>query len=178
MAKYNCYEELPVWQQAARLYHQIDDLLNAPQSPVTAVVRNQLERAALEVANQVASGYEQSVTARLTDCLEQARAAAIDIRSTMSLIGQKQRLASQGETLQQIRQSADSCIRQISAWMHAIQGTGNRAQRSNQQDASAEADSGGLSAHRSVAAPAAAAPPAGQSGPRARAVQRPAPPSY
>jgi four helix bundle protein len=179
MAKYNSYEELPVWQQAARLYHQIQDLLNEPQMPLTSILRGQLERAALGVANQVASGYEHSAAADLVTCLKQAREAAAEIRSMMALISQRPSLANYREALQQIRGSSESCIRQISAWILAIQGSGDRAKRQSQVAASPEEGRTGTAGES--AGPVPAGTPATPSAPlsqRPRAPQRAAPPAF
>jgi hypothetical protein len=35
MAKYQRFEELPVWQEAARLYNTVLDLLEEPNVPLT-----------------------------------------------------------------------------------------------------------------------------------------------
>jgi len=54
MAKYTKFEELPVWQEAARLYNRVLDLLEEPGVPLTPGFRNQLDRAALSVSNNIA----------------------------------------------------------------------------------------------------------------------------
>ena len=45
MAKYQNFEELPVWQEVARLYNAVLDLLEEPAVPLTSGFRNQLDRA-------------------------------------------------------------------------------------------------------------------------------------
>ncbi|MFA6545781.1 MAG: hypothetical protein WCS99_15290, partial [Limisphaerales bacterium] len=47
MAKYQKFEELPAWQEAARLYNAVLDVLEAPGCPFSPGFRNQLDRAAL-----------------------------------------------------------------------------------------------------------------------------------
>jgi hypothetical protein len=44
MAKYQHFEELPVWQEAARLYNAVLDLLEEPNAPLSPGFRNQLDR--------------------------------------------------------------------------------------------------------------------------------------
>jgi hypothetical protein len=41
MAKYQQFEDLPVWQEAKRLYNVVLDLLEAPNVPLTPAFRNQ-----------------------------------------------------------------------------------------------------------------------------------------
>ena len=54
MSKYQKFEDLPVWQEAARLYNRVLDLLEEPNVPLTPGFRNQLDRAALSVSNNIA----------------------------------------------------------------------------------------------------------------------------
>jgi len=65
MAKYQHFDELPVWQEAARLYNPVLDLLEEPNLPLTPGFRNQLDRASLSISNNIAEGFERSTTAEL-----------------------------------------------------------------------------------------------------------------
>ena len=51
-----------MWQTAKRLYNAVLDLLEEENVPLTAGFRNQLDRAALSVSNNVAEGFERSTT--------------------------------------------------------------------------------------------------------------------
>ncbi|MHB8520826.1 MAG: hypothetical protein ACYDH9_08700 [Limisphaerales bacterium] len=44
MAKYQRFEELPVWQEVARLYNVVLDLLEQPVLPLSPGFRNQLDQ--------------------------------------------------------------------------------------------------------------------------------------
>jgi four helix bundle protein len=66
MSKYRRFEDLPVWQEAARLYSRALDLLEQPDVPLTSGFRNQLDRAALSVPNNIAEGFERVTTNELT----------------------------------------------------------------------------------------------------------------
>ena len=59
MAKYQKFEDLPVWQEGARLYNRVLDLLEEPHLPLSPGYRNQLDRAALSVSNNIAEGFER-----------------------------------------------------------------------------------------------------------------------
>src|SRR5262245_44974258 len=69
MPKYQKFEDLPVWHEAARLYNQVLDLLEEPGVPLTAGFRNQLDRAALSVSNNIAEGFERVTTNELLSFL-------------------------------------------------------------------------------------------------------------
>ena len=62
MAKYQHFEELPVWQEAAKLYNAVLDLFEQSSVPLSPGFRNQLDRAALSVSNNIAEGFERSTT--------------------------------------------------------------------------------------------------------------------
>ena len=70
---YQRFEDLPVWQEAARLYNAVLDLLEEPNAPLSPGFRNQLDRAALSVSNNVAEGFERSTTNELLSFIAIAR---------------------------------------------------------------------------------------------------------
>jgi len=65
MPKYQKFEDLPVWQEAARLYNRVLDLLEEPNLPLSPGFRNQLDRASLSVSNNIAEGFERATTKEL-----------------------------------------------------------------------------------------------------------------
>jgi four helix bundle protein len=116
MPKYQKFEDLPVWQEAARLYNRALDLLERPQLPLTSGFRNQLDRAALSVSNNIAEGFERSTTGELNAFLAIARGSAGEVRSMMSVVKERSKLKALEGELQVIRTLADSCVRQLTAW--------------------------------------------------------------
>src|SRR5260221_739505 len=121
MAKYTRFEEVPVWQEAARLYNIVLDLLEEPDSPLSWGFRNQLDRAALSISNNIAEGFERMSTKELVGFLGIARASAGEVRSMISAVHQRRKLAILREQLLLIRESGESCARQITAWIGSIQ---------------------------------------------------------
>ena len=120
MAKYQHFEELPVWQEAARLYNAVLDLLEEPNVPLTSGFRNQLDRAALSVSNNIAEGFERSTTNELLSFIAIARGSAGEARSMTAVVKDRQKLKPIVQRLQQIRSLAESCARQLTGWSGAV----------------------------------------------------------
>ena len=121
MAKYQHFEELPVWQEAARLYNVVLDLLEEPSVPLSPGFRNQLDRAALSVSNNIAEGFERSTTNELLSFLAIARGSAGEVRSMMAVVKDRPKLQRHGAALQRIRGLAESCARQLTGWTTSIE---------------------------------------------------------
>jgi four helix bundle protein len=120
MAKYQHFEELPVWQEAARLYNTVLDLLEEPGVPLTPGFRNQLDRASLSVSNNVAEGFERSTTSELLSFIAIARGSAGEVRSMMAVVKDRPKLKRYVAALQRIRALAESCARQLTGWAGAV----------------------------------------------------------
>ena len=121
MAKYQHFEELPVWQEAKRLYNVVLDLLEEPGLPLTPGFRNQLDRSALSVSNNIAEGFERSTTNELQAFIAIARGSSGEVRSMMAVVHDRPRLKPIVRQLQQIRSLAESCARQLTGWSGSIE---------------------------------------------------------
>lgn len=120
MAKYQHFEELPVWQEAARHYNVVLDLLEEPGVPLTPGFRNQLDRAALSISNNVAEGFERSTTAELLSFITISRVSAGEVRSMTAVVKDRPKLKRYVGYLQRIRSLAESCARQLTGWEGSV----------------------------------------------------------
>lgn len=121
MAKYNHFEDLPVLQTAARLYNLVLDLFEEHSARFTPGFRNQLDRAALSVSNNIAEGFDRVTTAELISFLGYARGSASEVRSIVLVIRNRKKLAPACALLGQIHDAAQSCLRQLAAWTTQIE---------------------------------------------------------
>ncbi len=121
MAKYRHFEELPVWKEAAKLYNATLDLLEQPGLPLTSAFRDQLDRAALSVSNNIAEGFERSTTKELQSFIAIARGSAGEVRSMMAVVAGRSNLKRFAADLRKIRALAESCARQLTAWSGSIE---------------------------------------------------------
>src|SRR6266704_24911 len=83
---YERFEDLPVWQKAADLYEVTEDLLENESFKATRGFRDQLDRAALSVSNNIAEGFERGTTNELLTFLYIARGSAGEVRSMMRVL--------------------------------------------------------------------------------------------
>jgi four helix bundle protein len=120
MPTYKRFEDLPVWQESARLYHAVLDLFDPPGVPLSANFRNQLERAALSISNNIAEGFERNTTAELISFIGIARGSAGEVRSMVALIKTRPALHDRAEQLSKIYLLSDSCTRQLVMWAKSI----------------------------------------------------------
>ena len=130
---YERFEDLPVWQKAAQLYEQIEELLENQSFKGTHGFRDQLDRAALSVSNNIAEGFERGTTNELLQFIYIARGSAGEVRSMLTL---KMRRASQAgwnedlkSQISDLKSIAESCSRQLRGWADALQNSTIKGQR-------------------------------------------------
>jgi four helix bundle protein len=121
MSKYQHFEDLPVWKEAARLYNCVLDLLEQPNLPLSPGFRNQLDRAALSISNNVAEGFERTTTEELLSFLAIARGSTDEVRSMIAVVKHRPKLKPIARNLLEIRDLANSCARQLTAWMGSVE---------------------------------------------------------
>jgi four helix bundle protein len=147
MATCQRFEDLPVWQTAAELYDRADDFLDRAPPRLRASVRDQLERAALSVSNNIAEGFERGTTNELLAFLYIARGSAGETRSMLTLLDRRPYLCDFRSEISDLRRLAESCSRQIRAWADSLQNSdiagprhlNDRTRRSYQERKSREA---------------------------------------
>ena len=118
---YQRFEDLPVWQKAAELYELAEDLLEDDSFHATRGFRDQLDRAALSVSNNIAEGFERGTTNELLAFLYIARGSAGEVRSMLTLASRRPYLSNFRSEIANLTVLAESCSRQIRAWADSLQ---------------------------------------------------------
>ncbi|GDY22445.1 hypothetical protein LBMAG56_37920 [Verrucomicrobiota bacterium] len=130
---YQRFEDLPVWQTAAELYELTEDLLDHDAFPATRGFRDQLDRAALSVSNNIAEGFERGTTNELLNFLYIARGSAGEVRSMLTLKARRAAKrpwpAALKEQISTLKSVAESCSRQLRAWADSLQNSDIKGQR-------------------------------------------------
>ncbi|MBP7825956.1 MAG: four helix bundle protein [Verrucomicrobia bacterium] len=130
---YKSFEDLPVWQKAAELYELTEELLANDAFKATRGFRDQLDRAALSVSNNIAEGFERGTTNELLAFLYIARGSAGEVRSLLTLKlrrAEKSRWpADLKSEISNLKSTAESCSRQLRGWADSLQNSDIKGQR-------------------------------------------------
>ena len=118
---YKRFEDLPVWQEAIRLAEAVCDLLDANKNGISFSFRDQLERAALSVSNNIAEGFERGTTAELLAFIYIARGSAGEVRSMLCLLSRRPQWTNFKSQISNLKSLAESCSRQLRAWAESLQ---------------------------------------------------------
>src|SRR5262252_1494164 len=82
---YENFEDTPAWREAAHLYELVEDLLENSTFRASSGFRDQLDRAALSVSNNIAEGFERGTTNELLQFIYIARGSAGEVRSMLTV---------------------------------------------------------------------------------------------
>jgi len=144
--KYNRFEELPVWKDAIELAVRVFGLTTRSDFRIYSSLRNQIERAAVSVSNNVAEGFERGTTQELRTFLYISRGSCGETRSMLCLLErlcdrttrrQEQRSIKTGtfnppnlkSEISDLKSIAERISRQLRAWADSLQNSRIRGQR-------------------------------------------------
>src|ERR1044072_8189386 len=107
--KYKRFEDLPVWNSAIDLAVAVFALTSTPQFKSHYGLRDQLERAAVSVSNNIAEGFERGTNNELLMFLYIARGSAGEVRSMCSLLDWLPSFAGVKSDLNLLKSKGESC---------------------------------------------------------------------
>jgi four helix bundle protein len=126
---YERFEDLPVWKEAIGLAEKAYALTEDAAFQKQYSLRDQLERAAVSVSNNIAEGFERGTTQELLTFLYIARGSAGEVRSMLCLLERIQRFAHLKSQISNLKSTAESCSRQLRAWAGKLQDSPIEGQR-------------------------------------------------
>ena len=127
--KYARFEELPVWKAAIELAVQIYSLTDRPEFKSRYSLRDQIERAAVSVSNNIAEGFERGTTQELLTFLYISRGSCGEVRSMLCLLEALPVFDHLKFEISNLKLRAEGVSRQLRAWADSLQNSEIRGQR-------------------------------------------------
>lgn len=127
--KYDRFEQLPVWQAAIRLARQVYALTKTPVFRRERSLRDQIERAAVSVSNNIAEGFERGTTQELLTFLYIARGSAGEVRSMLCLLEGLPEFSDLKSEISNLKSQVESISRQLRGWADSLQNSTVTGQR-------------------------------------------------
>lgn len=129
MPTYKRFEDLPVWQQAIHLAEKVYEMTQGSSFKGHYSLRDQIERAAVSVSNNIAEGFERGTTNELLAFLYIARGSAGEVRSMLHLLERLKPFKHLTSEISDLKSIAESCSRQLRAWADSLQNSDIEGQR-------------------------------------------------
>jgi four helix bundle protein len=127
--KYERFEDLPVWQAASGLAVRVFAMGEKTPLRRHRSLRDQIERAALSVSNNIGEGFERGTTNELLSFLYIARGSAGEVRSMLCVMDRMSAFSDLKSEISDLNSLAESISRQLRGWAQHLQDTPIRGQR-------------------------------------------------
>jgi four helix bundle protein len=127
--KYEQFEDLPVWQAAIELARQIYQLTESPAFKSRYSLRDQIERAAVSVSNNIAEGFERGTNQELLNFLFIARGSAGEVRSMLHLLRGMAAFQNLQSPIGDLLPRTVSISRQLGAWIRSLRDSELKGER-------------------------------------------------
>lgn len=127
--QYRRFEELPVWQEAAdlaRLMYELTELEPFRRHPG---LRDQLERAALSISNNIAEGFERGTTNELLAFLYIARGSAGEVRSMLTILVRWKKFSDLKSQIADLTGKSERISKQLYGWIESLKNSEIPGQR-------------------------------------------------
>lgn len=126
---YERFEQLPVWQAAIKLGQNVYAMTKHIAFRRERSLRDQIERAAVSVSNNIAEGFERGTTQELLTFLYIARGSAGEVRSMLCLLDGIPEFSNLKSEISNLKLEAEGISRQLRAWADKLQNTEIKGQR-------------------------------------------------
>jgi four helix bundle protein len=127
--KYNRFEDLPVWNDAVDLAVHIYEFTSRKEFSSRHSLKDQLERAAVSVSNNIAEGFERGTNNELLAFLYIARGSAGEVRSMLCLLQRSPAFQQLSNDIKTLKAKAENCSRQLKGWAQSLQDSDFKGER-------------------------------------------------
>lgn len=126
---YKRFEDLPVWNAAIDLAVDVYALTDGPQFRRQRSLRDQIERAAVSVSNNIAEGFERGTNNELLNFLYISRGSAGEVRSMLCLLERISAFRPLNKEVAALKAQSENCSRQLKGWCQSLQNSNFRGER-------------------------------------------------
>ncbi len=127
--KYKCFEEVPVWRDAIELAVLIFELTSQPAFKGYYSVKDQLERAAVSISNNIAEGFERGTTQETLTFLYISKGSSGEVRSLTYLLERLTAFKDLRSEILNLRLRSASISRQLNGWCSSLQNSDIKGHR-------------------------------------------------
>lgn len=127
--KYERFEQLPVWQASIELAAQVYAFTGTPAFRGQHSLRDQIERAAVSISNNIAEGFERGSNQEPLAFLYIARGSAGEVRSMLSLLERLPAFKDLDSGISNLKSKVEAVSKQLGAWVRSVQNSGMRGKR-------------------------------------------------
>src|SRR3989304_8334472 len=127
--KYRRFEALRVWQETAGLARRMYEFTSLEPLRRHPGLRDQLERAALSVSNNIAEGFEGGTTNELLGFLYIARGSAGEVRSMLRVLEGWEAFGNLKSQISDLTARCEKISKQLYGWIENIKNSGISGQR-------------------------------------------------
>src|SRR6266498_4983299 len=127
--KYTRFEDLPVWKDAIQFAAQVYHLTRRSEFRGRYSLRDQIERAAVSISNNIAEGFERGTTQETLTFLYISRGSSGEVRSMLWLLESLSGFNDLRSEISDLKSKALSISRQLRAWADSLQNSEIRGQR-------------------------------------------------
>jgi four helix bundle protein len=127
--KYSQFEELPVWQAAVEFALKVFEFTNKADFRGFGDTKNQLERAAVSISNNIAEGFERGANTELIYFLYISKGSAGECRSMLRLCEYAARFSNFKSEISNLINRAVGISKQLNGWLESLKNSkikGNR----------------------------------------------------
>lgn len=127
--KYKRFEDLPVWNDAVDLAAQVYVFTSRAEFNGRSSLKDQIERTAVSVSNNIAEGFERGTNKELLAFLYISRGSAGEVRSMLCLLQRIPGFQPLSNEIRALKQKAENCSRQLKGWAQSLQNSEFKGER-------------------------------------------------
>jgi four helix bundle protein len=132
--QYKQFEDLPVWRRAIELAVGVQDASRSGLFQGYSGLRDQIERAALSISNNIAEGFERGTRGELLSFLYIARGSAGEVRSMLQLCQDLREQRQDPAEIRPLQSMALEISRQLGAWIESLKNSDSASPRERTEE--------------------------------------------